>query len=199
MAWAPWTQHWPRGHSLRDLSSSDSSTRPQGLPVSMGQGLSGLDQLLGSSRQGLLQGLLTPDLTRLSVPESVLNKARCCPRLAVGRRITSSVAPPRIAPRSLGEGGSESSLAAGQSSSAAPRGLERARSPEMRAAPGTARPGPCVLTAQSDTRSVCATAGGSCALPGPRCGLRLPPLCAPAAGPGAGPRGGACGRGLGAP
>ena len=87
----------------------------------MGQGLSGLDQLLGSSRQGLLQGLLTPDLTRLSVPESVLNKARCCPRLAVDRRITSSVAPPRIAPRSLGEGGSESSLAAGQSSSAAPR------------------------------------------------------------------------------
>lgn len=71
----------------------------------MGQGLSGLDQLLGSSRQGLLQGLLTPDLTRLSVPESAMNKARCCLRLAVGRRITSSMAPSRIVPRSLEEEG----------------------------------------------------------------------------------------------
>lgn len=104
-AWAPWTQHWPREHPLRDLSSTDSSTSPQRFPVSTGQGLSGLDQLLGSSLQGLLQGLLTPDPTRLSVPESAMNKACCCLRLAVGRCITSSMAPSRIVPRSLKEEG----------------------------------------------------------------------------------------------
>lgn len=63
----------------------------------------------------------------------------------------------------------------------------------MRAAPGTARPGPCVLTALSDTRSVCATGGGSCT-PSPGATLRAEAASTPRSGSRG--RGGASGRNL---